>query len=573
MTKGLKEKKIERLLQIGRVLYTRGIDGMQDAFEVCRTLEAEGSTSVTTKTGRGKGVRVITETVHDPDCFAAAHLLSRELRAVVAKAARETNQPDVFALYKKVLLFDAPYDFDSYCLYIEWNRPIEKQFYLPRRKQLLQLAQALQELEDDKLDLLCISLPPGVGKTTLALFFLTQLAGQHPEMQNILGSHNNEFLKSCYDELCRIFDPEGEYLYSDVFPNSPVVRTNAKAMRIDIRTAKRFETLEMSSVESGNAGKIRASGLLYCDDLVQGIEQALSRDQMDKLFQKYTIDFRQRKIGSCKELHIATRWSVHDVIGRLELQYENDPRAKFIRVPALDENDESNFDYPYGLGYTTKQLLEQREIMDDASFRALFMNEPIEREGALYSPDEVRKYFDLPDREPDAIVAVCDTKDQGDDYAVMPIVYQYGNDLYVEAILCDNGKPEIIEERMSSLLIKHKVQMCRFESNRAGGRVAETVQKKVREKGGITKITTKWNETNKETRIIMSSPYIKEHCLFKDESVAKGDKEYMTAMRFLYGWTMRGRNAHDDVPDAFADLANFMQGLETSTATIMRRPF
>ena len=60
-----------------------------------------------------------------------------------------------------------------------------------------------------------------------------------------------------------------------------------------------------------------------------GIEEALSRDRMDSLWTKYTTDFRQRKIGDCKELHIATRWSVHDVLGRLEREYDEKVRFTF----------------------------------------------------------------------------------------------------------------------------------------------------------------------------------------------------------------------------------------------------
>ena len=166
--------------------------------------------------------------------------------------------------------------------------------------------------------------------------------------------------------------------------------------------SQRFETLEFTSIGTGNAGLYRASRLLYCDDLVSGIEVALSKERLDKLWETYTTDLRQRKIGDhCKELHIATRWSVHDVIGRLENDYGDSDRAKFIVIPALDENDESNFDYAYGVGFNTQFYRQQRDIMDDASWDALYMNEPIERQGVLFEAKELRRYFALPDKEPD----------------------------------------------------------------------------------------------------------------------------------------------------------------------------
>ena len=500
-------------------------------------------------------------------------ILSDECERVIASGAMDDKIKELFALHKKVLLAGAEHSFHLFLLYIEWNREPRKKFYPPRRKVLKQVVDALQELEDDKLDLLAISLPPGSGKTTLAIFYLTWLAGKHSDEPMLTGSHSNSFVRGVYDECLRILDPQGEYLWHDVFPTVSVSNTNAKDCRIDLGKRKRFETLEFTSIGTGNAGLYRASKLLYCDDLVSGIEVALSKERLDKLWETYTTDLRQRKIGDhCKELHIATRWSVHDVIGRLEHDYGDSDRAKFIVIPALDDNDESNFDYAYGVGFNTQFYHEQRNIMEDASWRALYMNQPIEREGLLYQEDELRRYFELPDGEPDAILSVCDTKDRGTDYSGMPIVYQYGQDFYVEKIICDNSNPEIVETRLVMALLEHKVQLSRFESNSAGGRVAQKVQEQVKAKGGRTKITTKYTTANKETKIIVNSPWVKEHCLFKDNSVIT-DKEYKKALNFLCTYTMAGKNKNDDIPDVFAQLSEFAQSLEGNKVSVFKRPF
>ena len=640
-----------------------------------------------------------------------AHELNKTVRKLSAQYAVEKCDKEMYEINKKSILFDAPVDFDAYCRYLEWDREPGKRFYLPRRSRLYMVAQKLQMLADGDLELLAISLPPGVGKlladdtpvltrngwkkhgdlavgdevigldgefkkviavhpkdtadvlveftngekiqchenhewqvyggetyetkeiwemikrgqhvrlpdsalstgeffdsitivepkpgncitvegdgmylvghrmvpthnSTLSLFYLTWLAGRNPEKPILAGSHSNAFLRGAYDECGRIMDAEGEYLWHDVFPEVNIVSTNAKDMMLDLGVGKsrgkRFATLEFSSVGSGNAGKVRAENLLYCDDLVPGLEAALSREQMDKLWSLYTTDLRQRKIGDAKELHIATRWSVHDVIGRLEQMYGDSPKAEFIVIPALDENDESNFNYKGTAGFTTQFYHEQREIMDDASWRALYMNQPIEREGQLYNEDELRRYFELPDREPDAIISVCDTKDKGTDYCVMPIAYQYGNEFYIEDCVCDNSNPEIVEARLVSKLIEHRVQLSRFESNSAGGKIAEKVQKEVKEQGGITHITTRYTTANKETKIIVNSPFVKERFLFKDASVIKHDKEYRRMLGFLCGYTMAGKNKHDDVPDAFAMLVEYIQSFEGSAVSVFKRPF
>jgi len=480
----------------------------------------------------------------------------------------------LYALHKKVLLAAAPYDFDSFLQYVEWNREPSKKFYAPRRKVLKQVVDALQDLADDKLDLLAISMPPGTGKSTLAIFYLTWLAGKYPDAPMLTGSHSNSWVRGAYDECLRIMDANGEYLWHDVFPDVQVSSTNAKDCRIDLGKRKRFETLEFTSIGTGNAGLYRAQTLLYCDDLVSGIEVAMSRERLDKLWEIYNTDLRQRKIGArCKELHIATRWSVADCIGRLEMEYGDNDRARFIVMPAVDENDESNFDYPYDVGFSTKFYHEQREIMDDVNWRALYMSVPVEREGLLYSADELRRYFELPDGEPDAILAVCDTKDRGADYFCMPVAYQYGPDFYIDGVICDNGNPDVVEPRLVDILVSRQVQMARFESNQAGGRIATSVQEKVKEAGGRCKITTKYTTANKETKIIVASPFVKEHFLFKDDSVIKKDKEYRRFMQFLCGYTMAGKNKHDDVPDGVAQLAEFIQSFSMNKVEIVKRPF
>ena len=520
-----------------------------DLFSLCRAWEAED--------------------------FAAAHAANKALKAKCAAQLRvSANKAAFYEQWRKSLLFEAPHDFDSYLTYMELDREASKRFYQPRKKQLKPVVDALQALcGDDELDLLAVSLPPGVGKTTLAIFLLTWIAGRDPNHPNLTGSHSNSFVRGVYDECLRMFDAQGEYLWHDVFPDVQISSTNAKDCRIDLDKRQRFETLEFTSIGTGNAGLFRAANLLYCDDLVSGIEVALSKERLDKLWETYTTDLRQRKIGDkCKELHIATRWSVHDVIGRLEREYENNPRAKFIRFPAMDENDESNFDYEYGVGFTTKFYREQRDIMDTVSWKALYMNQPIEREGLIYHPEELRRFFELPANEPDAIIGICDTKDKGTDYAFLPVGYVYGQDYYIADCICDNGLPDTVDARLSGILVHNKVNMCRFESNSAGGRVAEKIQGEVKQLGGITNITTKYTTANKETKIIVNSSWVKEHCLFLDESKYKRNSDYGRMMDMLCSYTVAGKNKHDDVPDGMAMFAEFAQSLNGAKIEVFKRP-
>lgn len=500
---------------------------------------------------------------------------AREMFKIISQITpADREQMELLINTKKGLLkFEAPYRFDAYLRFIEWDREENKKFYPARKRALWPVVQSLQDLADDKLDLLAVSLPPGVGKTATAIFYLMWLAGRHPEKSIIGASHSAAFMRGVYDECLRIIDVNGEYLWREVFPQVPLVSTNAQNLLIDLGNPKRFTTLEFTSVGAGNAGKIRAEQLLYCDDLVDGIETALNVERLNKLWEQYKTDLTQRKIADCKELHLATRWSVHDVIGRLELQNEDNPRAKFIAVPALNENDESNFAYVGVPGFSTEAYHQQRDLLDDVSWRALYMNEPIEREGLLYQENELRRFFDLPEGEPDGIFAVVDTKDRGNDYCVLPVAYQYGTDYYIADCICDNRLPEYIDPKITEILLQHKVKLCQFESNSAGGRVAEKIREELKKKGGITHITTKYTTANKETKIIVNSPFIKDHFLFRDKSTYDKKSEYAEFIKLLCTYTIAGRNKHDDAPDALAMLAEYVQTAGYNTVQVVKRTF
>lgn len=476
-----------------------------------------------------------------------------------------------YDVHRRVLKMLAPYKFEAFLMFTEWNRPAEQKFYMPRRKQLKPVVDALQDLADDKLDILAISLPPGVGKSTLAFFYITWLAGRRPTKSILTASHNKNFIDGAYDECLRMLDPNGEYLFNQVFPGAQICSTNAKDCRIDLQTPKRFETLEFTTLGSGNAGLYRAQQLLYCDDLVSGIEVAMNKERLDDVWRRYYSDLGQRKQGFCKELHIATRWSVYDIIGRLERIYQGSKRARFLTIPALDENNKSNFDYPYGVGFSTEFFLQQKRILDDATFSALYMNQPIEREGQLYDIKELRRFYDLPDQEPDGIFAVCDTKDTGTDYCVCLVGYKYGEDVYIKDCVCDNGKPDVVDEKVAGVLLSNNVHMAQFESNNVGRRIAEKIRSRILAFHGRTKITTKFSGTNKETRIIVNSPYVKNHFLFlADEMVSL---EYRKMLDMLVTYTMAGRNKHDDVPDAMALFADYLQSFERFRTQVFQRPF
>lgn len=485
--------------------------------------------------------------------------------------------PSPVKYYYEILYLEAPYLFDSYLLYLEKNREYNRRFYQPRRKCLLKtgIIQGLQDLADDKLDILSLSMPPSTGKTTLEKFFQTWIIGKLPDESNLFFSHSGEITRMYYDGIYDI-TTSNEYTWQEIFPEVKMTNTNAKSEQINFGAYKQHANVQCTSIGSSNAGKVRVSpkGFLMCDDLIGGIEVALNKNQLDKLWDIYTVDARQRKMDGCKEIHIATRWSVHDVIGRLKDIYENDERARFIAIPDIDpETGKSNFEYDLN-GFSVEFFNNQALLMDDISYRCLYKNEPIEREGLLYHKEDLRTYLELPDREPDAIVGVCDTKNKGTDYLVMPVMYIYGAEHYlVDAICNDSSDYGIQYENLANKICEHNMQQVEFESNNGGDRVAYEVENKVKQRGARCNITSKPTETNKETRIIVNADWIKKNVLFKDESLYSAKSDYGVMMKWLLSYSVAGKNTHDDVPDALANYALYITRQMGAIVTVTSRFF
>lgn len=500
--------------------------------------------------------------------------MCKKLRAMCSAEVANNNPLSISLnkLYKETLLLEAQFKrFDSYMLYLELNREPSKRFWLPRREQLLPVADAIQDLIDDKLDILTISLPPGSGKSTLEIFLHSMLIGANPDRPSLASGHSNILTNSIYEGVLGIINDKEEYLWHDVYPDWKDPITNAKEQTIDLEKKHRFSSLTCRAIGASLTGATRCEQILTADDLVSGIEEALSIERLDKLWQAYTNDLKSRKKLGCKELHLATRWSVHDPIGRLERMYCDDPRFKCLVIPALNEKGESNFNYKYGVGFDTKYFEDMRENLDDCSFRALFMNEPIEREGLVYDEAELKRYYELPDEEPEIIIAVCDTKDKGTDYCVQIVGYKYGDNYYIDDVICDNNLPEIVDGRLIECLLRNNVQMANYESNNAGGRVATTVQNEIKAKGGRTKITTKFTTANKETKIIVNSAWVKEHCLFKAKEKYNKQSDYGKFISMLCSYTMAGKNKNDDVPDAISMFAEYAQSFIQRRVEVFKR--
>lgn len=501
----------------------------------------------------------------------------RERAADAVAVADDADAERLASIVEDIALLNADFDFDSYCIYMEWGREPAKRFYQPRRHVLFpKVVVHLQDLLEGQLDFLSISMPPRTAKSTTCIFFLTMVMGMHPERANIMSGHSDKLTEGFHKEALSIITDGETYRFAKVFPYAPFIESSMKNETIALKRVSRFPTLTCRSIEGTLTGAVEVGkdALLYMDDLVEDREEALNADRMDKLYSAYLNQLKDRMNDGAKQLFVATRWCPNDPIGRIEEQYADNPRYRFVAVPALDENGESNFVYKYGLGFSTGYYVDMRESLtangEADSWAAKYMGQPYWMTGLMFAADELKYYTDLPDGEPDAVLAVCDTKDRGADYASMPVVAVYGQRHYLIDAVCDNSLPEIVEPRLAECLVRNHVDRVRFESNAAGGRVADSVGEKCAELGHYVDVSKKYSTENKETRILVDSGWVKENVYFPSECESPDMRRFMG---MLTHYTVSGKNKHDDAPDSMSMYKRFAQSMRKAVCAAVKRPW
>lgn len=491
-------------------------------------------------------------------------------------AALNARLAELVPAVEAMLALDAADDFDAYMQYMEWGREPQKRFYLPRRKVLLPLVRDLQDLFDDRLDFLSISMPPRTGKSTMCIFFLTFVMGNHPDRANVMTGHSDKLTSGFHMEALSIICDEDTYRFAQVFPESPFVAKDMANETVHLGKKRRFPTLTCRSIDGTLTGAVEVgrNALLYCDDLVSDREEALNSNRMDKLYNAYLNQLKDRMLDGAKQLFVATRWVPNDPIGRIEAQYAGNPRYRFTTLPALDGEGESNFTYGYGLGFSTAYYEDMRaslvEAGEEDSWAAKYMCAPYWRDGLMFPADSLNYYSELPEGEPDAVVAVCDTKEKGSDYCVQPVVYVYGDRHYVHSVVCDDSVVDVVTPRLVESLVANNVRLARYESNAGGGRVARTVEDECRLKGHAIEMRTKYSTANKDTRIMNDAPWIKTKCLFRADPP---DRDYRNFMRLLTSYTVTGKNPHDDAADAMSMYARFSESMRVVRCEPVCRPW
>lgn len=506
--------------------------------------------------------------------------LQEEIRAGLKLAVdtRDFKTAEEFDnLLFRSLLFCAPHYFDAYLQAVEYGKPLDKKFYLPRRHYLRRYVEGYQEVLEGKLDFLSISMPKRCGKSQLGINFTNMLSGKFPDRSTLMEGTGDDLVQSFYKGCLEYIQQPNDYHFYDIFPESKLVQTNADTKVINLLHKSRFPTVMCRSIDARQVGLSEATNLLYLDDCVEGREEAKNRQRLDDKWEIISGDIIGRAIEGTPIVICGTRYSLYDPIGHLQEEMRKQgKRCKIIETPALDPvTDESNFEYirEGRKVFTTQYFRDQREMLSAEQFESEFQQQPFEAKGILFPEASLNRYFELPvDREPDSIIAVCDTADKGADYCSMPIAAVYGDEVYIVDVVFDDSPPEVTKPECAKALMDNLVVAGTFESNNAGTYFARDVQQILTDRKYVCNIRTKRTISNKQTRIEFASDNIIKHFYFKDPSLYARNSQYAMFMKQVTTYTRSGKVPHDDAPDSLSLLENELRGLVGAKVEVFKRP-
>ena len=506
--------------------------------------------------------------------------LQEEIRAGLKLAVdtRDFKTAEEFDnLLFRSLLFCAPHYFDAYLQAVEYGKPLDKKFYLPRRHYLKRYVEGYQEVLEGKLDFLSISMPKRCGKSQLGINFTNMLSGKFPDRSTLMEGTGDDLVQSFYKGCLEYIQQPNDYHFYDIFPESKLVQTNAATKVINLLHKSRFPTVMCRSIDARQVGLSEATNLLYLDDCVEGREEAKNRQRLDDKWEVISGDIIGRAIEGTPIVICGTRYSLYDPIGHLQEEMRKQgKRCKIIETPALDPvTDESNFEYirEGRKVFTTQYFRDQREMLSAEQFESEFQQQPFEAKGILFPEASLNRYFELPvDREPDSIIAVCDTADKGADYCSMPIAAVYGDEVYIVDVVFDDSPPEVTKPECAKALMDNLVVAGTFESNNAGTYFARDVQQILTDRKYVCNIRTKRTISNKQTRIEFASDNIIKHFYFKDPSLYARNSQYAMFMKQVTTYTRSGKVPHDDAPDSLSLLENELRGLVGAKVEVFKRP-
>lgn len=444
--------------------------------------------------------------------------------------------------FRELKLLEAYDDFWEFCLYMDYE------FFDKRESVLKPVAEAFQEVEEGELDLLYVGMPPRTGKSYITSLWCTWVLGRNPTESIMRNTVTNTLYNKFSNDIRDIMRGDThKRRYRDIFPGIHFATEKLEGWKL---TTSEQGVSYFGAGVGGTVIGLGCTKAAILDDSIKNAEEAMSENSLEKKWNWYGSTHKSRLEKGCPEIHIATRWSNHDIPGRLieegEFQGNN---AKKIVIPALVDGESYCEEI-----HSTEKLLKEKKLLDELIWEAEWQQSPVEAKGLVF-PDQSLNYFSMDElnKRPEGILMAADIADEGTDSLCCPIGYIFGDKVFITDVLFTKDPIEVTQPLTAAFIDKYTPDRAKFESNNGGKGFAMTIKDLKK-----SKTTINWEPTvsNKHTRILMKSGYVKEYFYFRDDYEAGSD--YDKFMRELKKYNKSGKVKHDDAPDGITMLAEML---------------
>lgn len=433
--------------------------------------------------------------------------------------------------------------FFGFCLWMDED-------FFTRRPFLKEIALTFQwlyeEYEQGRAVKVSASLPPRSGKSYLTSLFCAWFLAKRPEeavMRNTVTS--SLYRKFSYDIRNMLRDRK----YQAIFPH---VILSPDKQNID---GWSLITSKQGAYFGGGVGtNIIGFGanLAITDDLYSGFEQALSIVYNDSVLRWKQGSHNSRMEKNCAEIYIGTRWSMIDAIGRAIEEKQID---REISIPALTEENKSFCEDVK----STEEYLKIKDETEDMIFAAEYMQQPIEAVGLLFPISELRFYEHemLEADKVDFKFMYIDPANFGSDYFASASCSLVGKDILVEHVFCNKQGSEINNILHSEYILKNKINTVEYEGVFAWIETGKKLRRMV-ESYEDCQFRIVSPTTNKQTRILVQSIFIKNHFMFRSDYERMPEYKKFMQLLFTYMKDQRTHTAvNDDPPDCLSGVAAY----------------
>lgn len=425
---------------------------------------------------------------------------------------------------------------------------------------------------DEKLRYIICSYYPSAGKSFSLTFFTAWLYG--------LDVNNSVIRMSYSEDLVLGFSRSTKEIitnprFSDVFEEFKKFAGNPFSTKVVDNWKLRGSSPVYSHMAISRDGQVtgkRANKAIIFDDMTKGADEATNSEIHQKYYTQWKTEWYNRTDGKrTKFVFAGTMWSPEDILNRVTQDRESlsevvpsklfkycwettDGTTVFIRIPLLDENDETTCE----VVMSTEEARHLRETMDDFLWSCVYQQSPIAPTGLNFADELLNHYDTLPLNEDGTqacnnySLAVLDTTRRGKDNMSMPIFRTDGEKYYLVDCIFKSKPISDLYEEIVSKVEEHNITWLVVENN-TDTSLKSLLEEKM-EKRGITTcvVTEKYSTKKKEMRIFHEQGIIKKLLVFKNKKAYTKNSDYGKFMTNLTTYSFDYPNKHDDAPDSLS---------------------